>query len=103
MDTLTSLAIGGVVGVLSKFVMMSGIVTGRTMTLWVVALTTFVFAVWGYSHSDFNRASSWNYLVEWANTLVASAATFHGANEAVKSIQGTGDGTVGTARFQGDK
>lgn len=103
MDTLTSLAIGGVVGVLSKFVMMSGIVTGRSATVWVVALTTFVFGVWAYSHGDLNRVSSWNYMVEWANTLVASAATFHGTSEAVKSIQGTGDGTVGTARFQGDK
>jgi len=101
MNTETSLAVGGVIGAISKFVMMSGVTTGAIATLYVIGITTAVFAVFGWSHGNFTRETSWNYLVEWANALVAAAAAFHGTNEAVKKIAGTGDGTIDTNRFKG--
>lgn len=89
MSSEAIVAIGGVVGSLSKFLMMGTTIAGRYVTLIAVALTTFVFVVWGYSHNDFNRESTWTYFMAWVEVLGIAAGAFHGTEEAVKKL-GTG-------------
>ena len=55
--------------------------------------TTAVFAIWGYSHNDFNRESTWAYFMAWVETLSIAAGAFHGTEQAVQKMTGTGDGS----------
>lgn len=88
MNSEAILAIGGVVGSLSKFLLMGSAMTGRWVTLTAVLVTTAVFAVWGYSHNDFTRESTWGYFMAWVETLGIAAGAFHGTEEAVKKLEG---------------
>lgn len=92
MNSEAILAIGGVVGSLSKFLLMGSPLSGRWVTLCAVGVTTAVFAVWGYSHNDFTRENMWNYFMAWVETLAISAGAFHGTEEAIKKATGTGNG-----------
>jgi hypothetical protein len=87
------LAIGGVVGSLSKFLMMGVAIRGIWVTLAAFALTTLSFFIWGYSHGDFARETSWNYFTAWAATLAIAAGSFHGTEEAVKKVVEVKNGT----------
>ena len=86
MNSEAILAIGGVVGTLSKFLMMMTGLQGRWTTLLAVFVTTAVFAVWGYSHEDFTRASTWPYFMAWSETLMIAAGSFHTIEEAQKKM-----------------
>jgi len=86
------IAIGGVVGALSKFLQMSTPIKGVWIAGVSIITTTLVFAVWGYSHGDFARETTWDYFTAWINTLALSAAGYHGTEEAMKKA--TGDKNV---------
>jgi hypothetical protein len=81
------LAIGGAVGTFAKIVMMSGGITGRLATLAAVLFTTLTFFVWGYSHNDFSRATTWAYFVAWLNVNAIAAGAFHGTEQIVARVQ----------------
>lgn len=93
MNSEAILAIGGVVGGLSKFLMMGSGIRGRWVTVIAVIVTTLVFAVWGYSHNDFARETTWAYFMAWVETLSIAAGAFHGTEQAVEQMNGTGDGS----------
>jgi hypothetical protein len=92
MDANGILVIGGVVGTLSKFLMMGGDIKGRWITVIAFLVSTLSVWVWGYSHGDFARETTWDYFAGWAATLAVAAGAFHGTEEAVKKVTGTGDG-----------
>lgn len=92
MNADAMLVIGGAVGSLSKLLMAMLHIKGRWVALAAVGVTTLSFFVWGYSHGDFNRESSWNYYTAWIATLSIAAGAFHGAEEAVKKIQEVSNG-----------
>ena len=73
MNSEAILAIGGTVGMLSKFIMAGMRFQGRWVTLVAVAVTTAVFAIWGYSHNDFTREATWPYFMAWVETLSIAA------------------------------
>lgn len=91
MNSEAILAIGGVVGSLSKFVQMSGVLVGWKMSLAAGFITTAVFWVWGYSHGDFARETTWDYFMAWVTTLSVAAGAFHGTEQAVKKANDMGD------------
>ena len=88
MNSEAILAIGGVVGSLSKLLLMGSPLSGKWVTLVAVLVTTSVFFVWGYSHGDFARETTWPYFMAWVETLAISAGAFHGTEEAVKKATG---------------
>lgn len=83
------LAIGGVVGGLSKFLMMGLQIQGRWVTLAAALVAALSVFVWGYSHGDFARETSWDYFAGYVTTLAVAAGAFHGTEEAVKKVTGT--------------
>lgn len=93
MTSESIIAIGGVVGSLSKFLLMGSKLTGGWVTVIAVLVTTLVFVVWGYSHEDFTRATTWAYFMAWVETLSIAAGAFHGTEQAVQKMTGTGDGS----------
>lgn len=94
MNAEAILIIGGVVGTLGKFLMMGMGLHGRWTTLAAVVVTTLAMAVWGYSHHDLSRETTWDYFAGWAATLMVAAGAFHGLEEAHKKMNGTGDGAA---------
>lgn len=88
MNNEAIIAIGGVVGALSKFAQMFTPLSGWKVALLSIVVTTGVFTIYGYSHGDFARETTWNYFTAWVNTLGLAAAGYHGTEEAVKKVTG---------------
>ena len=91
MNNEAIIAIGGVVGSLSKFVQMWTPLSGWRVAALSIFVTTGVFAIWGYSHGDFARDTTWEYFTAWVNTLGLAAAGYHGTEEAMKKVTGNPD------------
>jgi hypothetical protein len=86
MNNESIIAIGSVVGALSKFLQMTTFIKGPWIVLVSMLTTTLVFSIWGYSHGDFARDTTWDYFTAWVTTLGLSAAGYHGTEEAVKKV-----------------
>ncbi len=78
-----ALAIGGVVGTLSRFAVAGG-VSGKA-AIWVsIAITTVAVILFGWSAGDLNRATSFGYFSLWAEVLLVAAGSFHLIEEGQK-------------------
>jgi glutathione S-transferase len=80
-----SLAVGGAVGGVCKYLVQTGL-TGARASVAAMVIAAFFLLVYAFSAHDFTREMAWPYLVVWVETLTAAAAAFHGLSEAQKKI-----------------
>lgn len=105
MDAATAiLSIGTAVGTLAKILVGAGL-RGRWATVATFVVTTAVVALYGYSHNNFVRETTWTYFEIWIAVLLVAAGAFHVienvsketisnvAGDMKRTFTGTGDGT----------
>lgn len=93
------LAIGGVVGAISRFLVAAG-VSGRASAIGSVLVSLVAVGVYAFSAGDFARETAFAYLATFAEVMLVAAGAFHiienssAASKVVDKMTGTGSGAT---------
>jgi hypothetical protein len=97
------MAIAGAVVALVQIVKASGVPTKWGLLLCII-FSGVAMAVWGYSHADFTRATSWDYFVGFGSVLTSASGVFGIINktpESITSMKGFGTNLVNSIKGTG--
>lgn len=79
-------AIGGVVGLLCKFLTSSGL-AGKWASVAAVIISAMCVTIYVYSFSLWSRQTTWDIFSGWAAILMVAAGAFHIIENAPESVK----------------